>query len=212
MLEEAAVEAESRSPERASRFALLVEQFQAAAQVIARAAESIAPDARAVIEAAGAAGAAEHEIIHMVTVTDEELTHAHTQLRIAEALAEERKSWPTSTPMSGIGRPWSAMKCGQPRPPRKRNLAPIPDSRASVASGSAFFGRPGLRLRRIMYLYNGFQEGMLVGDQLEIGEALAPSGTHQPDLPQAAEASKMADTNIFRARWCRIAIDRRCCR
>ncbi|MFQ6327520.1 hypothetical protein ACLMAL_15450 [Nocardia sp. CWNU-33] len=126
MPEEAAVEAEKPVTEAREQFALLVEQFQAAAQVIARAAESIASDARAVIEAAGAAGAAEREIIHMVTVTDEELTHAHTQLRIAEALAEERKSWPTSTPMSGIGWPWSAMKRGLPRPPRKRNLAPFP--------------------------------------------------------------------------------------
>ncbi|WP_141549943.1 hypothetical protein, partial [Nocardia farcinica] len=52
--------------EAIERLAGLVEQFTSAQQAMERAAQIIAPEIRAAIEAAGAAGAAEREVIAAV--------------------------------------------------------------------------------------------------------------------------------------------------
>ncbi|WP_157129026.1 hypothetical protein [Nocardia amamiensis] len=86
---------EPKHPVTASvtRLAALVEQFTQAASVIARAAESIAPEIHAAVEAAGTAGAAEREVIQVLESADEALVDANSKVRVAEEkmrAAEER--------------------------------------------------------------------------------------------------------------------------
>ncbi|WP_433734860.1 hypothetical protein ACQP0C_41995 (plasmid) [Nocardia sp. CA-129566] len=78
--------------EAVGRFEALVAQFAQAAQQIVQATqavESIAPEARAVIEAAGAAGAAEREVIQAVDSADEAIADAVGKLNAAEERAKK---------------------------------------------------------------------------------------------------------------------------